>query len=194
MPSTLIAPPIEFENLPRKKWTRDECAQLSGLFDLHQYELINGELIRKMGKNHPHIRTMVLLLEWLRSVFPTRNVVQEIPIDVWHEDNPSSEPEPDVVVLAQSVLALVPRPKAADVLLLVEVSDTTLAFDLKAKAGLYARAEIQDYWVLDVNQRRLIVHRLPREGVYQDISVFAGTESVAALATPEAPVVVASLF
>lgn len=108
MPSTLIAPPVEFSNVPRKKWTRDECAQMSSLFDLHHYELIDGELVRKMGKNHPHIRTLILLMEWLQSVFRGRTAVQEIPIDVRPEDNSSSDPEPDAVVLAHSFFELAP--------------------------------------------------------------------------------------
>ena len=194
MPSTLIAPPAEFAAVPRKKWTREECAQLGTILDLHQYELIDGELIKKMGKNHPHIRTLILLMEWLRSVFPNRTVVQEIPIDVRPEDNPSSEPEPDVVVLTGSVLDLIPRPKANQVRLLVEVSHATLSFDLNQKAALYARAEIAEYWVLDVANRRLIVHRRSQDGVYQEVVAYAESESVAPLAAPESVVVVGALF
>ena len=194
MPSTLIAPPAEFAAVPRKKWTREECAQLGAILDLHQYELIDGELIKKMGKNHPHIRTLILLMEWLRSVFPNRTVVQEIPIDVRPEDNPSSEPEPDVVVLTGSVLDLIPRPKANQVRLLVEVSHATLSFDLNQKAALYARAEIAEYWVLDVANRRLIVHRRSQDGVYQEVAAYAESESVAPLAAPESVVVVGALF
>ena len=194
MPSTLIAPPAEFAAVPRKKWTREECAQLGAILDLHQYELIDGELIKKMGKNHPHIRTLILLMEWLRSVFPNRTVVQEIPIDVRPEDNPSSEPEPDVVVLTGSVLDLIPRPKANQVRLLVEVSHATLSFDLNQKAALYARAEIAEYWVLDVANRRLIVHRRSQDGVYQEVVAYAESESVAPLAAPESVVVVGALF
>ena len=194
MPSTLIAPPAEFAAVPRKKWTREECAQLGAILDLHQYELVDGELIKKMGKNHPHIRTLILLMEWLRSVFPNRTVVQEIPIDVRPEDNPSSEPEPDVVVLTGSVLDLIPRPKANQVRLLVEVSHATLSFDLNQKAALYARAEIAEYWVLDVANRRLIVHRRSQDGVYQEVVAYAESESVAPLAAPESVVVVGALF
>ncbi len=194
MPSTLIAPAVEFESVPRKKWTRDECAQLGTILDLHEYELINGELIKKMGKNHPHSLALMLLVEWLRTIFPGRTVGQEIAIDVRPEDNPSSDPEPDAVVLTKPYNELMPRPKPADVRLLVEVSDSTLAFDLKPKAALYARAEIVEYWVLDVANHRLIVHRRPQGGDYQDIKVYAESESVAPLAAPESPVVVASLF
>lgn len=194
MPSTLIAPPVEFESIPRKKWSRDECAQLGGLFDLHQYELIDGELIKKMSKNHRHIRAVTLLRLWLTSVFSGLALGFEIPVDVRPEDNPASEPEPDAVVVNGSMLDLAPRPKATDILLLVEVSDTSLAFDLKAKAALYARAAIAEYWVLDVNSRRLIVHRSPQAGTYHDVIVYAESESVAPLASPGSVVNVDTLF
>ena len=194
MPSTLIAPPVEFEAVPRKKWTREECAQLGAILDLQQYELIDGELIKKMGKNHPHVWTLMLLAKWLGSIFPDFTVGQELPIDVRPEDNPSSDPEPDVVVLTKPYNELVPRPKATDVRLLVEVSDSTLAFDLTQKAGLYARAAIAEYWVLDVIGRRLIVHRRPLDGRYRDVMAYAESESIAPLAAPESPVMVGTLL
>lgn len=59
-------------------------------------------------------------------------------------------------------------PTAADVLLAVEVSDTTLRFDRGTKARLYAQAGIATLWVADVNRRRLHVFTKPKDGVYQD--------------------------
>ena len=194
MPSTLIAPPVEFESVPRKKWTRDECAQLGAILDLFQYELIDGELIKKMGKNHPHVWTLMLLAKWLESIFPDFTIGKEVPIDVRPEDNPSSDPEPDAVVLTKPYNELAPRPKATDVRLVAEVSDTTLAFDLNPKAALYARAGIPEYWVLDVVGRRLIVHRRPQDGAYQEVVAYAEAESLAPLAAPESFVVVSTLL
>lgn len=76
------------------------------------------------------------------------------PIDVAPEDNATSEPEPDIIVLnrhSQEIRNENPSP--ADLRLVVEVSSSTLGFDLTTKAQLYARAGIQDYWVLDVEGR-----------------------------------------
>ena len=194
MPSTLIAPPVEFESVPRKKWTRDECAQLGAILDLFQYELIDGELIKKMGKNHPHVWTLMLLAKWLESIFPDFTIGKEVPIDVRPEDNPSSDPEPDAVVLTKPYNELAPRPKATDVRLVAEVSDTTLAFDLSQKAALYARAAIPEYWVLDVIGRRLIVHRRPHGGAYQEVVAYGEAQSVAPLAAPESSVMVGTIL
>ena len=194
MPSTLTAPAAEFEAPRRKTWTREECDLLADRVDLRRYELIDGELIEKMGKKHPHMLAVMVLVEWLRSVFPSRMVGQEISIEVRPEDNPASEPEPDAVVLSQHLGELTPRPKPADIRLLVEVADATLFFDLNQKAALYARAGIVEYWVLDLNGRRLIVHRRPEAGAYREVMAYAEQESVAPLAAPGAGLVVVNLL
>jgi Uma2 family endonuclease len=77
-----------------------------------------------------------------------------------------------------------PGPK--DLHLVVEVSDTSLNFDLTTKAVLYARAGIPEYWVLDVSGRRLIVHRHPQSGKYTAVLVYNEQEAVAPLAAPHA--------
>jgi Uma2 family endonuclease len=66
------------------------------------------------------------------------------------------------------------------------VADTTLDFDTTTKAGLYARAGIADYWVLDVNKRRIIVHREPMGGKYCSLAVYEAEEAVSPLAAPGA--------
>jgi len=86
------------------------------------------------------------------------------------------------------------NPQPAEVALALEVSDTSLAFDLTRKASLYARAGIQEYWVLDVTARRLIVHRQPTNGKYTSIVAYDENESVAPLAAPTSEFKVADAF
>jgi Uma2 family endonuclease len=181
---------------PHKRWTREDCAVLEsvGLLEPQRFELIEGELIQKVPKTLPHMRSVMLLMKWLAGLFGTTFVVQEPSIDVAPEDNPSSEPEPDVIVLAQSLLILSSKPRPADIRMLVEVSVSTLAFDLTTKAALYARAGIADYWVLDVRGRRMLVHRDPAEGRYRSIVAYGEDEFVAPLAAPAAHVRVADLL
>ncbi len=111
------------------------------------------------------------------------------------EDNPKSQPEPDIAVLAKTAPEY-PRanPPASDVRLVIEVSDSTLAFDLGPKARRYARAGIPEYWVFDIAGRRLIVHRSPQAGGYSVITAYAEGERVAPLAVPEASFPVAVAF
>jgi Uma2 family endonuclease len=69
--------------------------------------------------------------------------------------------------------------------LVVEVADSTLGFDLRTKAALYARAGIAEYWVLDIAGRRMIVHRNPQAGTYVSVAAYNEDESVAPLAAPD---------
>ncbi|MBC8167924.1 MAG: Uma2 family endonuclease [Bryobacteraceae bacterium] len=195
MPTALTDLPLKAEP-QRKLWTRAEYQKLSAeMLGQERLELVCGELISKMGKKRAHVNAMILLQAWLVQVFGLRFVHPEAPIDVEPEDNPSSEPEPDIIVTRQNIShfeAFNPRP--ADLLLVVEIADTTLGFDLKTKARLYARAGIAEYWVLDVCGRRLIVHRDPRDGQYGSVAGYEEAESVAPLAAPASELRVENIF
>jgi Uma2 family endonuclease len=180
----------------RKRWTRSECAALEamGVFDQQNLELIEGELIDKMGKNRPHVDQLARLFAWLIQVFGVGFVNSEAPIDVAPEDNPTNEPQPDLFVLRPDYSAFrsgTPQPQ--DLRLVVEVADTTLAFDRTVKAGLYARAGIVEYWILDI-PGRLVVHRDPQAGKYRSIVAYSERESVAPLSAPDSPFRVADVF
>ena len=196
MPTTLLELPAHMDPR-RKRWTRQECEALSGigLPDWNHLELVEGELINQMGINQPRVISVALLLEWFRQVFGTRRVLNEAPIDVAPEDNPTNEPQPDLIVLKLDFTDFTKEhPQPRDLELVVEVADSTLYFDLTTKAGLYARAGIVDYWVLDVSGRRMIVHRDPREERYSSIVVFGSEESVAPLAAPGSPLRIADVL
>ena len=173
---------------PRKRWTREQCAPLeaSGLFEQERLELIDGELISKMGKNRPHVNAFRLMLVWLQDTFGNRFVDAEAPIDVSPEENPSNEPEPDLTVLNREWATFSANPQPRDIELLVEIADSSLRFDLTVKAALYARAGIVEYWVLDVTGRRLFCHRTPVSGRYGSVVVYNEHESIAPLSAPQA--------
>jgi Uma2 family endonuclease len=182
---------------PRKRWTRSECEAIeaTGVFDQERVELIDGELISKMGKNRRHVDAATLLHGWLTQVFGVRFVNTEAPIDVAPEDNPTNQPVPDLIVLKRSYSGFrSATPQPNDLQLVVEVADTTLTFDLTVKAALYARAGIVEYWVLDVSGRRLVVHRDPRDGRYRSMADFSEQESVAPLAAPDSAFLIGSAF
>jgi Uma2 family endonuclease len=175
-------------NPPRKRWTREQCALLesSGLFDKERLELVEGDLISKMGKNRPHVNSFMLTLFWLVETFGKQFVNAEAPIDVSPEDNPTNEPEPDLIVLNRECLTfLSANPQPGDIRLLVEISDSSLDYDLTVKARLYARAGIGEYWVLDVAGKRLFCHRNPAAGRYESVAIYTEQESVSPLTAPE---------
>lgn len=76
----------------------------------------------------------------------------------------------------------------------MEITDSTLRFDLTVKAGLYARAQIVEYWVADLTARRLIVHREPQPGGYRSVVAYSESERVAPLAAPQSELLVRNIF
>jgi len=146
---------------PRKRWTREECRTLdsTGLWDRERLELIEGHLLTRMSKKRPHVIAYVLMLEWLTQVFGALYLNPESPIDVAPEDNPTSESEPDFAVLTKTATEYTTgNPAPSDIRLLIEISDSTLAFDLGPKA-------------------RLHVHRDPANGSYSTSTATPPTEA-----------------
>jgi len=181
----------------RKKWTRAECEiiQSTGVLSQQKVELIEGDLLDKMGKNRPHTNALIFVQDWLVRVFGVVYVNPETTIDIAPEDNPTSEPEPDLIVLSKpSLMFRAANPRPSDIRLLIEISDSSLDLDLKVKASLYARAGIPEYWVLDVNREELWVHRNPADGKYKSITVYNKQESVCPLAAPGQEFRVAEAF
>ena len=110
-------------------------------------------------QNFAHYAAIDKAAEVLRGVFgPGFWVRTQAPLELGQ----SSDPEPDVSVVAGRREDYSDHPTTA--VLVVEVSDTTLAFDRGDKANLYAAAGIADYWVIDVNGRRVEVYRDPTAG------------------------------
>jgi Uma2 family endonuclease len=189
---TLLTAPTEIPAPvfpPRKRWTREQLAplQAAGLFEIEKLELVDGELISKMGKNRPHANASRRVLAYLQQVFGKQFVDPEVPIDVSPADNPRNEPEPDLVVLSRDADTIVSgNIQPQDISLIVEIADSSLKFDLNVKAPLYARAGIPEYWVLDINNRRLICHRDPQAGRYANVAEYSEHETIAPLTAPEA--------
>ena len=111
----------------------------------------------------------------------------------------NTDPVPDVAVVLGHPRSFTQHPRTAE--LVIEVSDTTLAYDLGDKASLYAAAGIKDYWVIDVENRRLHVFRDPQPDAskkyghgYATVSVLNPTDTIGALAAPNSTVSVGELM
>ena len=194
MPATMEAP-ATIRAPKAVMWTREDCRKLEGIGALPaRWELVQGDIVSKMGINLPHGRISGLIAEWIVGKFPKGRLVLASKIDVSPEDNPTSEPEPDLTILNISSRTLGRNPVPAEIDLLIEVSDTTLAFDLGPKAGLYARAGIQEYWVLDINARVIHQHREPSAQGYNFRRTVTGVNVLAPLAKPDATLTPAEIF
>lgn len=195
MSHTLIPP--EYELFPnRHRWSVAECYQMVEEGRLvGRYELLDGEIVNKMGQKPTHYLSVSLLTQWANRAFGDPFVRVQGPIALPAPDDEYSEPEPDVAITHASTTSYADRhPGPEDLLLVVEVSDTTLRSDLFVKARLYARAGIAEYWALDLNARQLYIHRVPATGEYAVVTIHSKAETVAPTAHPAAPIVVANLL
>ena len=156
-------------------------------------ELIGGEIIDMAPIGQNHAGTVNRLNETLSRGFAGRAIVSvQNPIRL--DDH--SEPQPDFAVLRRRAdfYTTGERPRPADVLLLIEVADTSLRFDRVVKLPLYARAGIAEVWIADLRQRVVDVHRAPRDGQYTDVTTIqAGGVLIPALA-PEVRITFEQVF
>lgn len=177
-------------------WTRDDCRKLeeAGFLDYH-YELIAGVITKKMGQPIPHTMSVTYAFAWLIGNFEVGYVLSQSSIDVSPEDNPTNEPQTDVVLLHVPLASIPPATiQPRHIRLNIEVADTTLRNDLNIKASLYARAGIQEYWVISIIERRLYIHTEPENGVYRVRTVHEEAETVAPKSAPQVEVLVSSLL
>ncbi|MEG3891774.1 Uma2 family endonuclease [Microcoleus sp. Z1_A1] len=122
-------------------------------------ELIRGEIIKMAAKGTFHSVCNSLLLKKLYPLLEERAIVRgQEPIIL----SADSEPEPDVVIARnRSDNYLSSHPEPADILLVIEVSDSTLKYDRKTKLSLYAESEISDYWIFNLVDIQLEMHSEP---------------------------------
>ncbi len=202
---TLPAPPPPtdpFAHLPPVRplrWTRDEYYRLAeaGFFDGKRVMLVDGEILTMVPHNESHawgvVNTMNSLQARLGDGFTYR---PQLPLNLGQ----ASDPEPDVAVVAGPPPRR-PAPHPTTALLVVEVADTSLAYDTGDKACLYAAGGVTDYWVIDLVHTRVVVFRDPRPDpaarfghAYTSVLYRGPGDTVAPLAAPGSPVAVADLL
>lgn len=159
----------------RRRFTADEYLAMGDAGILRaedRVELIDGDIVAMtpIGRRH------VALVNRLTRLFVGRlgegAIVQpqgSLRLDF------STEPQPDLAVLRHrdDFYETGSRPAPDDILLLIEVADTSLRYDLTTKAALYARHGIGEYWVIDLNSDTVIRHQEPIDGTYLRIAPVA---------------------
>ena len=150
-------------------------------------ELVGGAIVEMSPEGPHHAGTIDLCAEVLRRVFGSGFTVRvQHPIVI----DPDCEPEPDLAIVAgdpRSHLGAHPRSAA----LVVEVAESSLAFDRREKALLYARAGIPEYWIVNLADRIVEVHRDPSPKGYRRVESLAVGEEIVPLAAPDAGAIVA---
>lgn len=160
--------------------------------DSDRFELIHGEIRDMSPANPPHDSRIEFLNYW--SIDNTsRNQVRARIQSSLGIATLDSVTVPDVAWMrARDYSRVWPKPR--NVLLLIEVSASSLAFDRGEKAELYATPGIKDYWIVNVSDEVVEVHRKPRGGKYREVTVYRHGEPVSPLAAPAAKLDPATLF
>ena len=139
------------------RFTRDEYYRMgeAGLFAEERVELLDGEIITMPPQNPPHAGTTsglaTVVIRLLGTNFTVR-IQAPIVLNDW------SEPEPDIAICRLDPNHYrIEHPKASDILLLIEVAETSLAYDRRRKVAAYAGSNIPEYWIVNLIDRRIEV-------------------------------------
>ena len=184
----------ELMNVPRHRWTVGEfhrMAEVGLLNEDSRVELIDGEIIEMAPIGSFHGGNVNRLTRLFSKVIGDKAIISvQNPVVL----GGYAEPQPDLSILRwrgddyeQS------NPHSEDVLLLVEVSDSTLHYDRDVKIPLYARNGIPEVWLLDIQNRQLDIYREPINGQYQQRDC-RRTGQIAPILCPDAIIDLAELF
>jgi Uma2 family endonuclease len=168
--STLAAPP-DLHRLSIEEYHR--VIRCGGLEEGARMELIDGLILDMSPKTPEHENALSWLIDWLVGHLDHSRYQHRVgaPLTIG-----SSEPEPDLAIVQRTAPRL-EHPSGA--LLVVEVALSSNERDLTIKPGLYASV-VEEYWVIDLQARHVVVHRDPLDGAYREITLFpAGQELTA---------------
>jgi len=182
-----------------RRWTRTEYERLIdlGAFDREPIELIGGQLLVAEPQNPYHATGVGKAGDAIRAALPPGWIVRiQAPLALDDE----SVPEPDIAVVRGRHEDFVrAHPAMAD--LVIEVSDSSLRFDRVEKGSLYARAGVRDYWIVNVVDHVVEIHRDPEPDPaapygwrYGSITALAAPAIVAPLALPSVRLAVTDLL
>lgn len=180
---------------PHHLFTVDEYHRMAESGILHEddrVELINGEIIAMAPIGSGHLGHVNRSNRRLSRLFDDRATVSvQNPISLGER----TEPEPDIALLNPRDDDYASQtPEARDVLLLVEVADSSLVYDRQTKAPMYARAGIPELWIVNLIDHVIEVYREPSVDGYRTVTVARRGDSVQSLAFPDVSIAVSDLL
>ncbi len=182
--------------IERKRFTLDDYHRMieAGILGRDdRVELIEGEIVEMSPIGPRHTGT----LDRLNRLFTIRLGEQAIvsiqsPVTL---PEVSSEPEPDLALRRpREDFYVGGHPGPADILLVIEVGDSSAGFDRHVKLPLYARAGIVEVWLVDVGARTVVAHRDPGEGAYATSVALGPDATLAPTAFPELALALADIL
>ena len=184
------------EAVTRRRFTIDEyhrMGEVGILGDDERLELIAGHIVVREPIGSHHAGTVDRLNRLWTSRLGERAIVRvQNPVVLPEE---VSELQPDVMLLApRADFYTASHPTPPDVLLLIEVADTSLLLDRRVKMPLYARAGIREAWLCDLTTGRVDVHRDVTAGRYASVRTFTAAQRLSAQTFPDVTLTVAELL
>jgi Uma2 family endonuclease len=167
---------------PTYRWTVEEYEELgrAGIFDENdRVELLNGEIIVMSPIGYRHATAVNLLNRFFVKNENGRYVVTPGNPFVLDEH---SEPQPDLCLAESVILTQGHHAGPGQIFLVIEVSDSTVAYDRKDKGPAYARNGVREYWILNLSSNVLEVHREPGAEGYREVRTLGREETIAPLA------------
>lgn len=181
------------------RWTREEYYKMAeaGLFNGRRVQLIEGQVIDMSPMGSPHATGVALVAHAMGTAFGAGYFVRvQSPID----SSNISQPEPDVAVILGGIRDF-RNAHPGTAALIVEVADSSLNYDRNEKSSLYAKYGIADYWLVNIQDRQLEIHRHPRQNPrkvfgfdYRDVTIHAPGTTVTPLALQQAIIQVDDLL
>jgi Uma2 family endonuclease len=155
-------------------------------------ELILGQIFTMAAKGTRHTVATTRLVTELLMLIQGRAIVRcQEPITLPN----NSEPEPDIaIVRLRSDEYINSHPSPADIILVIEVADSTIRFDRDTKAPLYAAAGISEYWIVNLIDNRLEIYRQPEGSIYARIQIVMPPQSIALPQFPDIVVHIGDFF
>lgn len=169
----------------RRLFSVDECVAMEAADILHEdehIELLDGEIFHTAAMGDPHLFCTDRLNMLLAPALVSRALVR---VQGSIRLNDYTAPEPDVSLLRFHDNYYAESATSDDMLLLIEVADTSLEFDLGPKAARYAAASIPELWVANLRTREVIVHTDPVDGAYTTIHTVPADGSISPQAFPD---------
>jgi Uma2 family endonuclease len=166
--------PVDCE---KRRFTVSEYHRLADtgiLSENDRVELIAGEILRMTPVGSRHAAAVARATRALVLAAGTQAIVRvQSPI----RSDDFTEPEPDLVLVRpRDDFYSAEHPRAADVLLVIEIADSSLSYDREMKARLYARAGIAEYWLSDLSGRTVTAYSAPQDGAYRAVATHAAGE------------------